>query len=59
MEPIKSIHEVYGQRNYTERDAMFQFKIVDLLLNFEQTASFPENRDFSNGVRFLIKVVHR
>jgi len=35
MEPIKSIHEVYGQRTYTERDAMFRFKILDLFLNFK------------------------
>jgi len=59
MEPIKSIHEVYGQRNYTERDAMFKIKIVDLLLNFKQTASVPKNLDVRNVVRFLIKVVRR
>jgi len=59
MEPIKSIHEVYGQRNYTERDAMFKFKIVDLLLDFKQTASVPKNLDVRNGVRFLINVAHK
>jgi hypothetical protein len=58
-EPIKSIHEVYGQRNYTERDAMFKFKIVDLLSNFEPTTSFPKNLEISKGVTFFIKVIHR
>ena len=59
MEPIKSIHEVYGKHNYTERDAMFKIKIVDLLLNFKQTVSVPKNLDVRNVVRFLIKVVRR
>ena len=59
IEPIKSIHEVYGQRNYTERDAMFKFKVVDLLLDFKQTASVPKNLDVRNGVRFLINVAHK
>ena len=50
---------MYGQRNYTERDAMFKFKIVDLLLDFKQTASVPKNLVVRNGVRFLIKVAHK
>jgi len=57
-EAIKNILEVYGTEDYKEADALFKFRIDDLLDNFESVGDLPDGCNISSGVKFYLKICH-